>query len=130
MSYKAHDDDGNEVFLTEINSLCPIAYATEARQIAFDHLKNIEKCSVTLEQMLTILLRPIGSIEATHIWCPRTGWTNQLKWQIDEMTALNLGWIGTRAYTIEDSKSELLSKFVCLTSPASEILTYLNLEEI
>lgn len=130
MSYKAYDDDGNEVALTEMNTLCPIEHATEARQIAYDYLTNVEKCQVSLDQMLSILLRPIGGTEATHIWCPRTGWTNQLQMQIDTMNSYNLSWMGNRAYTIEDSKEELLSKLVCVTSPASELLAYLQLEEI
>lgn len=130
MPYTAHDDEGNEVFLTEINSLCPIQYLEQAKQIAYDYFIEVEKSSATLDQMFTKFLRPIGKTEATHCWCPRTGYTHQLKMQLDRMTSCNLNWVGTRAYTINDDHEELLNKFVCITTEANEILNALNLEEI
>lgn len=127
---RAFDKDGNEVFLTEINSLCPIKYINEAKQIAYDYFIELEKSSVQLEQMFTKFVRPVGSQEATHCWCPRVGYTHQLIMQVQRMKEQKLDWVGTRAYTIKDNKEELLNKFVCITSTVEEILKELNLEEV
>ncbi len=130
MPYTAHDDEGNIVFLTEINSLCPIQYLEQARQIAYDYFIEAEKTHATLDQMFTKFVKTIGATEATHCWCPRIGYTHQLKMQLDRMASYNLEWIGTRSYTIDDDHQELLNKFVCITTEANMILTTLNLEEI
>ncbi|MFO1007578.1 MAG: hypothetical protein U0929_16565 [Planctomycetaceae bacterium] len=129
-TYQAFDSNGNEVFLTEINSLCPIAYATEARQIAHDYFVNVEKCPVQLEEMFTKFVKPIGESEATHVWCPRIGYTHQLNWQVETMTSYELSWIGNRVYTLADDHEEIKSKFVCLTDSKEEILEALGLEEM
>lgn len=130
MPYKAYDSNGNEVFLTEINSICPLAHATEARQIAYDYFIDVEKCHAELSQMFTKELRPIGTNEATHVWCPRIGYTHQLAMQVDTMASYDLEWLGNRAYTLADDHEEIRSKFVCLTDSKEDILAALALEEI
>lgn len=129
--YKAYDDNGNEVFLTEINSICPIRYLEQGRQIAYDYFIQKEKCiEVTIEQMFTKFVRPIGSSEATHVWCPRIGYTHQLAMQIETMASYNLDWIGNRIYTLQDNHEEILNKFVCMTDNKDTILQTLGLEVI
>jgi hypothetical protein len=129
-TYQAFDNDGNEVFLTNINSLCPIRYLEEAKKIAYDYFIEVEKCPVRLDQMFTKFLKTVGSEEITHCWCPREGYTHQLAMQIQRMKEQNLDWVGSREYTINDDKEELLNKFVCMTSSAEEIFKELNLEEV
>ncbi|RTK96717.1 MAG: hypothetical protein EKK64_03150 [Neisseriaceae bacterium] len=128
--YKAFDDEGNELFLTNINSLCPIRYLQEAKKIAYDYFIEVEKCPANLEDMFTKFLRPIGSEEITHCWCPREGHNNQLDMQVQRMKEQNLDWVGNRVYTLEDNIEELLNKFICMTDPQEEILNKLNLEEV
>lgn len=131
MSYKAYDDNGNEIFLTEINTLCPIQYIEQAKQIAYDYFVQIEKSKeVLIEQMFTKFVRPIGTTNATHIWCPRTGYTNQVVMQMQWVNSFNLDWIANRVYTLQDSHDEILSKFVCLTENSNLILESLNLEVV
>ena len=130
MAYQAFDSEGNEVFLCEINSICPIAHAEQARQIAYDYFVEVEKCHAELSQMFTKLLKPIGETEPTHIWCPRIGYTHQLQMQVSTMASYELPWLGNRAYTLADDHEEIKSKFVCLTDPANDILAALGLEEI
>lgn len=127
---KVFDDFGNEVFWTEINTICPIEYTVEAKQIAYDYFTNIEKIPVTLESMLSKQLKPIGSDVATHIWCPRGGYTHHLMRQISFMTSHNYGWIADRVYSLADDHSEILNKFVVLTDNKNDILSTLGLEEI
>lgn len=129
-TYQAFDSDGNEVFLTEINSICPLAHAEQARQIAYDYFIDVEKCNATLNQMFTKFLRPIGTTEATHVWCPREGYTHQLNMQVSTMASYELEWLGNRIYTLADDHNELLSKFVCMTDNKDLILETLGLEEI
>lgn len=129
-TYKAFDSEGNEVFLTEINSICPIAYAEPARQIAYDYFINVEKCPAELSQMFTKFLKPIGSNDATHVWCPRQGYTHQLDMQVKTMASYNLEWLGNRVYTLADNHDELLNKFVCMTDNKDLILETLGLEEV
>jgi len=129
-TYQAFDDDGNEVFLININSLCPIEYLEEAKKIAYYYFIEVEKCPAKLEQMFTKFLKPIGEVEISHCWCPREGYTNQLNMQIQRMKEQNLHWVGDREYKISDNKEELLNKFVCISSPVDEILRELNLEEV
>lgn len=129
-TYEAFDSAGNPVTLTEINSLCPIAHLSEARQIAYDYFVELEKCPVELNQMFTTFVKPIGETEPTHVWCPRIGYTHQLNMQIGRMAEQELNWIGNRVYTLADDHTEIKSKFVCMTEPAAEILAALGLEEI
>ena len=127
---RAFDKEGNEVFYTEINSLCPIEYLEEAKKIAYDYFIEVEKVSVTLDQMFTKFLKLKGQEKETHCWCPRAGYTHQLNMQIERMTSVNKDWVGKKAYTLNDDHNELLSKFVCITNTAEEILQTLGLEEI
>ena len=131
MPYKAYDDSGNEIFLTEINTLCPIQYLEEAKLIAYNYFVEVEKSKeVLMEQMFTKFVRPIGTVEATHVWCPRTGYTNQLVMQTETMASYDLPWIANRVYTLQDNHEEILSKFICLTENSSLILESLGLEVI
>jgi hypothetical protein len=127
---RAFDSDGNEVFPTQINSLCPIEYLEEAKVIAYEYFLQVEKCQATLEQMFTQFLKPIGGDKPTHVWCPRTGYTHQLKMQVGRMSELNKDWLGKRVYTLEDDHQELLNKFVCMTDDAQTILETLGLQEV
>lgn len=123
--------EGKEIFLVEINSLCPIVYHEEAKKIAYDYFVNIEKINnVNIDQMFNKFLKPISATNATHIWCPQKGYNDQLQRQIDSMISYNLNWVGNRVYTIEDDPNELLSKFVCVSSDPIKILTVLQLEVV
>lgn len=121
---------GNVVFPTEINTLCPMQYLEQGKQISYDYFTEIEKIVVTIDQMFTKFVRPIGTESITHCWCPRIGYTNQLQSQVDRMNSYNLEWIGNKAYTIEDDHNELLSKFVTITTKADLVLTALQLEVV
>lgn len=127
---KAFDDDGNEMVPCEINSLCPIERRADASQIALDYFLEVEKCKATFDQMFTTLLGPTGSQTATHVWCPRRGYTTGLAAQIQRMKDQNQEWVGSREYTLDDDHAEILSKFVCLTDNADDVLSSLGLEII
>lgn len=128
----ATDDTGRILTLTPINTLCPIEHFDAACKIAYDFITQVEKSAVTLDQMFTTLLRPVGEVEATHLWCPRLGYDNQVEMQITRMAEVkqqqNLGWMTDRVYTLNDKRKELLSKFVLLTEDADEILAAFRLE--
>ena len=89
---------------------------------------EVEKSKCTIDQMFTKFLKPIGGNNATHCWCPRIGYNNQLEMQVERMASYKLDWIGKIVYTIDDDKQELLSKFVCMTTESKVILETLNLE--
>lgn len=122
------DLQGNPISLTEINSICPVEYAIEARQIAYDYFIEIENCTVNLSDMFQKFLKPIGSETATHVWCPRVGYSNQLAWQLERMASQDLAWIKSTVASVTDP--DCLTKFCVLTDPKNDILTALNLEEI
>lgn len=128
--HKAFDGLGKELTPCEINSLCPIAFRAEASRIALDYFTEVEKCEASIEQMFSVLLKPIGENEPTHCWCPRKGFTSGLESQLSRMKSLSLEWVGSREYTLEDDRSELLSKFVCMTNNAVDILRELRLEVV
>lgn len=125
---QAHDDTGREIFRVRINTICPIEYADEARQIAHYHMTNIEDAVAdTVEQMLSTNLGPIGSPTITHAFCARTGYTNQVEMEVETLQNQGLNWCGGKEYTIADSAEEIKSKFCCITGDTDEILAYLNL---
>lgn len=129
-SVRVFDAFGNEVFWTNINSICPIEYINEAKRIAYDYFIELEKQPVKLDEMFVKLLKPIGSQEATHCWCPRGGYTHQLNMQLNRMKELSKEWIKTRVYTLEDDHNEIKSNFVVLSDDKDQILKQLGLEEI
>lgn len=125
---QAHDDNGNEIFIVMINTICPVEYATEAKQIAFTHMTTVESAiSDSVDQMLNVNLGPIDSSEITHIFCARLGYTNQVTMEVDTLQSQGLAWCGDREYTIADSADEIRSKFCCVTGDTDEILSHLNL---
>ena len=127
---KVFDDFGNEVFWVNINTICPIKYEAEAKQIAYDYFTIIEKVPVTYESMLSKKLRPIGSDKETHIWCPRGGYTHHLQRQINFMVSQNKKWIADKFYTLSEDNEFILSKFIVLTDSVEDILKKLSIEEI
>ena len=123
---KAYDDNGNEVFPIIINTICPIEYAEQSKQISADFIVSIFG-EADVNQMLPELLKPIEGNEATHVFCSRNGLTHELQFQLDWLNNQNKNWISNQ---VETDKEVILSKFCTTTGDKQTLLNFLGLEEI
>lgn len=129
MSTRAFDENGNEVFPVIVNTIAPIEYSEQTKQIAYDFL-NSQGSKVTLDMVMPINLKPINGNNATHIFCSRTIYNHELRKQLEFMEAQNLPWIvGALCFT--DDPPEHIKRYFCtVVGNKNELLTYLNLEEV
>lgn len=126
---KYYDGNGNEVFPVVINTIAPIQYADEARQIAYYHMISVEGAvDDQLGTMLNTNLGPVGVEEVTHVFCSRNGFTHQLALELNTLSAGDLDWVSGVEYTVNDDPNVIKSKFCCITGDTQEILQFLGLE--
>lgn len=113
---KSYDLEGNEVFPVQIQTIAPIEYANQARQISFEFLQSIGGTD-TAEQMLPVLLRPIGGIP-THVYCSRDSFTHELNLQLAFLSEREEEWISGN---LETDPEIIFTKFCTFTGSLSEI---------
>ncbi|WP_010586424.1 hypothetical protein [Schlesneria paludicola] len=126
---QAFDEFGREVFPVVINTICPVAYAEPARQLALRHMTTVEQASGdTLGRMLDINLGPIGADEITHVFCSRNAYTHQVGMVVEAFQQESLPWGGTRAYSLLSDREEVKRMFCVVLGPTSVVLNWLGLE--
>ena len=127
----AFDETGREVFPIVINTICPVMHATAAREIAFNHMRDIEGNGMTSDhpsQMLAMKLGPLQSDEVTHLFCSRRGYTHQVEMEVETLARVGHAWCGRREYRMTDNHDEIKSLFCCVTGDQSALIQALNLE--
>ena len=124
-----YENNGVEVYPINVHTICPIAYADDARTIASDWLISIHNPQ---EQVLAVLLRPIGELSPTHIWCSRVDYCHGIQSQLAWLANQNLDWIDSNAKTIsEHLATELKAKFLTIVgNTESDVLNHLGLEVV
>ena len=128
-TYKAYDDEGNEIFLYHNTVITPIAYVTEAREICYNYCISRDIDTSTL--LLPYALSPTGSTPITHYACFDHIWSNVIDDMAAYMTAESAEWTANKLYTISDSATEIKSLFVVLrTDTEEEVLTHLGLQRV
>ena len=120
-------NDGKPVQLVSICTICPVAYAEEARQIA---ASNFLKANP--EEMLTTKLGPIGEDRVTHIWCCRQDYEHAVPIQLETLQKANREWTaGFSAYADRMRDIDLsfpLTLMMTIIGEESEVLSLLGLE--
>lgn len=111
-----------------VNTIAPIAYAERAREIAAACLNSSPDVNVSAADMLPVQLRPIGSVEPSHVWCSRRCHTHGLRQQLDFFSAINEPWVCGEAQTVENQASLILSRYGAVVGDAATVLEYLALE--
>jgi len=125
---RAFDDFGREVFPVVINTICPVAHADQAKQLALRHMTTVEGTGDTLDRMLDIKLGPVGSNDVTHVFCSRNAFTNQVEMVVDAFKREGLIWGGARAYSLLSDRDEVKSLFCVVLGQTSVVLKWLGLE--
>lgn len=113
---RAFDENGIEVFPCQIKSIAPIEHAEEAREISFEFMQSLGG-EDTVEQMLPVLLRPIGGIP-THVYCSRDSYTHELQKQLNFLAQREDSWISGN---LETSPSEIFVKFCTFNATLEEL---------
>ena len=120
-------NDGKPVSLVSICTICPIAYADEARQIA---ASNFLKANP--EEMLTTKLGPIGEDRVTHIWCCRSDYEHAIPIQLETLRKANREWTAGFAAYVEGLKTMdlplSLTLMLTIIGEEAEVLSILGLE--
>lgn len=116
--------------LVLINTICPIAHASRAREIAHAHMVEIEQASCSLEQMLPTLLSPVSGGSPTHVFCARRETERQLRLELETLSSQAESWIARRRYSQLDDRVEILSLFCCFTGHRAWWLKRLGLREV
>lgn len=131
MTTRAFDENGKELFPVVINTICPINHAKKARQIAFDFIQSLGG-NEPLELILNIELKPVRSKskKATHIFCSRVTWTNELNSQLNWLKNQNEKWIDHSECTLKDSSEKIKNYFCTVVGETKELLNRLGLEEV
>lgn len=125
------DRDGREVFPNVINTICPIAHADRARLLAHQYMTTIEAgVDMTVDQMLTTLLAPVGSGEPTHIFCSREGFCHQVESEVEFLASRPESWCGRVKYQSDSVPQEVLGLFCCVVGDVSTMLDRLGLREV
>lgn len=129
----AIDDDGSLMTLHTINTIAPILFATEARELAFFHLHNVEN-SFDDE---SIIMLPVDLFDKftrlnTHIMYARPGYNNTIRKQQATMWAESLNgvpWISDTYYYLEDKPDPLIikSKMCFVLGDTDKLLVHLGL---
>lgn len=119
---------GQTVSPVIVNTIAPIAYANEARQIASDWTTSIH-VPEPVENMLTVLLRPNGGGEPTHIFCSRNDYTHGLNSQLDFLATYDIEWLSSQLFQVDDNANNIKEKFCTIIGDRLTLLTNLNLEE-
>lgn len=74
------DKNGNSISATIANTICPAAYINEARVIASEHMRDVERVADWQQDwMLGIKLSPTGEGPVTHYWCYMQSTTDQVE---------------------------------------------------
>lgn len=128
---QAYDSNGNEVYPVRINTICPIAYAALAKQIAVDYMHSTGATDDQLLDMLPDNLAPIGTGIPTHVFCGRSSYTHDLQNQLDYLAAQNQIWICSDNHTIDDFTSTHIKSYFCtIEGDTAALLDFLGLEVI
>lgn len=126
---RAFDAAGREVFPVVINTICPVAHAAAAKQLALRHMTTVEQAGGdTLEKMLNTHLGSIGSDEVTHIFCTRPAYTHQSEMVVEAFRRERLAWGGDRAYSIDDDPEVVRRLFCVVLGEMHSVLAWLGLE--
>jgi hypothetical protein len=133
--YIAHDDDGSIMTLYTINTISPVEYETEAKELSLFHLVHVESSTDTdVNTMLPLNLYDINTGIRTHVMCARPGYQNTIRNQQATMLAENLNgatWVSDTYFYLEDNPDVNLikSKMCFVLGDKSQFLNYLGLEE-
>lgn len=122
------ENHGVPVTPVTVNTICPINYSDNAKQIALDWTISIHNPDA-LESLLTQNLRPIGGSGITHVFCTRADFSHGLESQLNWLSSCNLDWISGKRYEIGDDPDEIKSKFCTVVGDKNVLLTFLGLEE-
>lgn len=130
----AYDDDSSIMTLYILNTIAPIAYAQQARELALFHLQNVDCTSDTdVNRMLPDLLYDKVTGEQTHIMCSRNAYDNTIRNQQATMTAESLNgsnWVSDTYFYLEDNPdiNIIKSKMCFILGDKENTLNYLGLE--
>mgnify|MGYP003339229072 CR=1 len=120
-----------EVFPRIINTICPIDRQSEAREIAHLYMTTIESgASMSVAEMLSVELAPIGSEIPTHVFCSRDGFCHQVRMQREFMAVRPEDWIVGLNLLAESVDESILGLFCCVVGDPEVMLSRLGLREV
>ena len=130
----AYDDDGSVMTYYTINTISPLEFSSQAKQLSLFHLQNIENAEdINVNSMLPILLYDKITGLQTHIMCARPGYNNTIRRQQATMWSEFLNgseWVSDKYYYLEDSPDPAVikSKMCFVLGNTDDVLHYLGLE--
>ena len=120
-------NDGKVVEQVSICTICPVAFAGEARKIAAEHMGETD-----VSKMLPVNVGPIGKNEITHVWCCRKDWEHAVDQQLDTLKSANKEWIAgfsSHVDRLRELQLQLpLTVMLTIIGEETEVLSLLGLE--
>jgi len=125
---------GEESGLIVCNTICPAEYVVQAREIALQHMQEVETAvDDRIDQMLTVGLRPLGGLGAvTHYLCVREVYRQQVEAEVATLCGEHRGglsWCADRELTMQDDPEFVRMFFGCIVGETNEVLQRLGLEQ-
>lgn len=132
----AYDDDGSVMTERIVNTIVPVQFSEEGKEVCLFHMTQIEHGNneLGLDDMLPDSVYDKTTGELTHIMCSRRGYDNTVRLVWSTMQAYSYNgneWIHDEAFYLEDNPDKELvkSKVGIIIGDKHAVLEYLGLEE-